>query len=44
MHAALAGLGLVQLPTFYLEKEVAADRLVRVLHEYAPRFSEFDAL
>lgn len=36
VHATLAGLGLVQLPSFYLEKEIANGRLVSVLDEYAP--------
>lgn len=36
VHAALAGLGLVQLPSFYLEKEIADGGLVPVLEAYAP--------
>ncbi|WP_317931486.1 LysR family transcriptional regulator [Halioxenophilus sp. WMMB6] len=34
--AALSGLGLVQLPSFYLEKHIQAGELVKVLEPYYP--------
>jgi DNA-binding transcriptional LysR family regulator len=34
--AALAGIGLVQLPTFLVHEELASGRLVRILREFEP--------
>jgi DNA-binding transcriptional LysR family regulator len=36
VHAALSGLGLVQLPSFYLEQHIAEGRLQVVLDEFNP--------
>lgn len=36
VHAAALGLGLVQLPTFYVERQIANGELQTVLNEYVP--------
>ncbi len=36
LHGARAGLGLVQLPSFYLERDIAEGRLRAVLEDYNP--------
>lgn len=36
VHAALAGMGLVQLPSFYLQPFIDDGRLVKVLEDYYP--------
>ncbi|QFU75619.1 LysR family transcriptional regulator [Halioglobus maricola] len=35
-HAAIAGIGLVQLPAFYVEQDIADGKLITVLEEFAP--------